>query len=34
MPRGEKEEVKVEWNKVPKILTQESIIQKLKNMTF
>ena len=34
MPRGEKEEVKIEWKKVPKIINQELIIQKLKAMTF
>ena len=34
MPLGEKEEVKVEWKEVPKIINQESIIQKLKVMTF
>ena len=34
MPRGEKEEVKVGWEEVPKILNQGLIIQKLKAMTF
>ena len=34
MPRGENEEIKVEWKKVPKIINQEPIIQKLKDMSF
>ena len=34
MPRGENEEIKVEWKKVPKIINQEPIIQKLKDMGF